>query len=214
MLTEKNYPAEFILSEAPGKRSRSVAQVPASQIIKAGMLVAVLLTGASAGAAVAAAGNTGNGAFGAVTASAHAQAGNYSVVFIEPVTNLGTFQVVRPDGTVDGTGKVGTAYAGDIGFTIADGATDFVAGDLFTVPVTATGKQIKPWNATASDGTQIVGGIAYADTVTAAGETAEAVYLDCDAEVNGNLLVYSATDAATVAAGDAGLAAKGIKVRR
>jgi hypothetical protein len=38
---------------------------------------------------------------------------------------------------VDGEGVVGTAYNGTVNFTIADGATDFVAGDAFTVHVAA-----------------------------------------------------------------------------
>lgn len=96
---------------------------------------------ATAGTAVAAAvaGNTGNGTCGAVTVGAGAKAGVHKVTFIEPTTNLGTFIVEDPDGIVIADGVVGTAFSGGgLGFTIADGATDFAAGDQFTITVTLT----------------------------------------------------------------------------
>lgn len=215
ILTEKIYPGEFILSEAPGKRSRIVGIVAASQTLLAGSLIAKVLTGALTVTATPGAGNTGNGAIGTVTADAGAPLGNYTVIIIEPTTNLGTFQVTRPDGTVDGTGVVGTAYNGGINFTLADGATDFAAGDHFTVNVAqgAAVLQIKKFNPAGTDGTQIPGGIAFAGVVTGADETAKVVIIDTDAEVNGNLLDYGSTDAAVIAAANAGLLALGIKVR-
>jgi hypothetical protein len=213
ILTEKIYPAEFILSEAPGKRSRTLVTIGLSQTLKAGAVLGAVLLGAlSAAAAVAQAGNTGNGVFGAATVDAGAQTGDYKIVFIEPNTNLGNFQVVRPDGTVDGTGKVGTAYDGMINFTIADGATDFASGDLFTVTVSAAAatKVYKAINLAAVDGTQTVAGILYAAVTTDGSTTQKAVVIDADAEVNGGLLDYNGQTTATV---NAGLLALGIKVR-
>ncbi|MDP3408078.1 hypothetical protein [Bosea sp. (in: a-proteobacteria)] len=61
--------------------------------------------------------------------------GTYNIFCIEPAANGGTFHVERPDGTLDGIATVGVAYAGAINFTIADGATDFVAGDRAGVAV-------------------------------------------------------------------------------
>jgi hypothetical protein len=83
-------------------------------------------------------------------------AGNYKVIFTEARTNSGEFEVFRPDGTLDGRGVVGTAYTGQVKFTIADGATDFIAGDNLILPVTVTGVSYKVWplNLAATDGSQ------------------------------------------------------------
>src|SRR5258706_11860988 len=134
--TERNYGGEFLISEAPGKRSREKITVAISQTLLAGAVLGAIALGAvTVAAAVALGSNTGNGVFGAATADSGAPAGDYKVLFIEPGTNLGTFAVYMPDGTLDGHGVVGTAYNGTINFTIADGATDFVSGDAFTVNV-------------------------------------------------------------------------------
>lgn len=99
-----------------------------------------LITATYSAASAAKAGNTGNGVLTLATpaAVAGAQAGVYRVVFVEPVTNLGTFVVEDPNGKVIGEGVVGTAFSNQIAFTIADGATDFVAGDSFNITVTQT----------------------------------------------------------------------------
>lgn len=91
-------------------------------------------------AALARAGNTGNGTITASPAiSAGARAGVYTVIMDEPGANAGHFRVEYPDGSLAGEGDVGVAFnAGGIAFTVADGATDFVAGDGFDVTVTAT----------------------------------------------------------------------------
>lgn len=83
--------------------------------------------------------NTGNGTMGTITVSAGAKQGNYVLTVIEPGSNVGTFVVVDPDGVQIGDGAVGSAFsAGGLAFTLADGATDFVAGDSFTISVTYT----------------------------------------------------------------------------
>jgi len=102
-----------------------------------------LLLGSEAliAAAVAAAGNTGNGTITAApTAGAGAQAGVYTLVAEEtPAANGGSFRMENPDGEYLGTVKVGVpATLGGIGpFTIADGATDFATGDSFRITVDA-----------------------------------------------------------------------------
>lgn len=63
--------------------------------------------------------------------------GTYQVVFIEPATDLGTFEVFDPDGLPIGTGKVGVAFTTHVTFTITDGSTDAAAGDYFTITVAA-----------------------------------------------------------------------------
>lgn len=80
--------------------------------------------------------NTGDGAMGAVTVTAQTPVGRYKLRFIEPAANAGRFAVFGPDGVCIGTGTVAVAFsAGGLAFTLADGATDFVAGDGFTIDV-------------------------------------------------------------------------------
>lgn len=108
------------------------------------------------------AGNTGNGAIGTVTADTGAEQGTYKLTIIEPAANGGTFRVERPDGTEDGTGAVGSAYNGTINFTLADGATDFVAGDGFSVAVTyASSSKYAPWDPAGTDGREDAAAILY-----------------------------------------------------
>jgi hypothetical protein len=97
-----------------------------------------LITATYTAASAAKAGNTGNGVLTAAGTPvvAGGQAGVYKIVFIEPASNLGTFIVEDPNGVVIGEGVVGTAFSNQIAFTIADGSTDFIAGDEFTFTVT------------------------------------------------------------------------------
>ena len=126
-----------------------VDEVDADGYLKPGVPLALLANDlatrigveVAAGTAVAAAfaGNTGNGTMGAVTVSAGAKAGVYNLIVIEPGANAGVFQVIDPDGVFVGRGTVAVAFsAGGLAFTLADGATDFVAGDGFTITVTLT----------------------------------------------------------------------------
>jgi hypothetical protein len=117
------------------------------------------------GSATATAGtNTGNGTMGTVTVSGTAEIGTYSLRITMAASNAGDFVVVNPSGVVVGNGTVAVAYsAAGLAFTLADGATDFVVGDTFTIAVTGTVKY-KRVEATATDGSQkaaaiYVGGI-------------------------------------------------------
>lgn len=85
------------------------------------------------------AGNTGNGAMGAVTVGADAKVGDYTLTIVEPAANAGAFIVEDPDGIVIGNGDVAAAFnAGGLSFTLADGSTDFAAGDQFTITLVAS----------------------------------------------------------------------------
>lgn len=105
------------------------------------MIPMALVTKTYSATRTADAGNTGNGVMtlhSTTPVLAGAQVGTYRVVFIEPASNLGTFVVFAPDGHEVGEGVVGTEFATEIKFTIADGATDFVAGDAISVVVAQT----------------------------------------------------------------------------
>lgn len=95
--------------------------------------------------------NTGNGAIGTVTATGKAQRGTYTIRIIKAATNAGDFTVSDPSGAVIGNGTVAVAYSNQLGFTLADGATDFAVGDTFTVEVVGDYKY-KMVEATATDG--------------------------------------------------------------
>lgn len=98
-------------------------------------------TSARAIGAVTAGANTGNGAPGAATLGSAAEIGTYQLRCITAAANGGTFSVITPSGVRLKDLSVGVAYATDhINLTIADGATDFIVGDTFTVAVTEGGK--------------------------------------------------------------------------
>lgn len=134
---ETPYSPKHLLASGP-YTTRKVT-ILSGQNLVAGAVIGAIALGAvtvTPGAAVSASGGTpGNGSIGTVTADSGAQEGTYQVVIIEPGANVGTFEVIRPDGTLDGTGVVAVAYNGSINFTLADGATDFVAGDRIPVVV-------------------------------------------------------------------------------
>lgn len=90
--------------------------------------------------AAADAGNTGNGVLTLATPKVAAPVveGVYRVRITEPAANAGSFTVERPDGVEYADGTVAVAFDNEVRFTLADGATDFVAGDSFTITVTAT----------------------------------------------------------------------------
>lgn len=184
---EKPHAGEFLISEASRSRSRETVDVAAEQTWLPGTLVAQSLVGALAAEATAAAGNTGNGAMGAVTVDANAPLGVYRVVITDAEANAGNFTVERPDGSLDGVGTVGVAYDGSINFTLADGATDFAVNDAFEIEVTI-GDADERWVAWEIGLT--AGGVSFDHAVTGEAETAKAVIIDGDAEVNGNLLAY------------------------
>jgi hypothetical protein len=96
-------------------------------------------------AAVAADGdNTGNGTFTVANPAVGAgvKAGEYVVTIVDPASDAGTFTIEDPDGVQIDSGAVASAYDGVIKFTLADGATDFAAGDRFVVTVTAAGEPV------------------------------------------------------------------------
>lgn len=135
IIKERVYGGEFLRSDTGDGYNREPITIGPDQDLSAGAVLGKIYLGAASAIAAAATGNTGNGVVGAITVSSGAESGDWEIVFIEKEADKGTFQVFSPDGTLDGTGKVAAAYAGKIGFTIADGAADFVAGDRIVVAV-------------------------------------------------------------------------------
>lgn len=89
---------------------------------------------------------TGNGAItmdGTTPVLAGAKQGAYTATCIAAASNSGTFRVEDPDGNVLGDVAVGATFSDDIKFVIADGSTDFIVGDKFTITIAAgSGKYV------------------------------------------------------------------------
>lgn len=84
------------------------------------------------------AGSAGNGALGTWTAGAGCFPGVWTALCVEPTTNLGKFELRNPDGKPVGIITVGSAYSGGgLAGTLADGATDWAAGDVIDFTVAA-----------------------------------------------------------------------------
>lgn len=212
-LTEGAHSAEFLIGEADDTYNRDVVTLISGQDLAAGTVLGKITTGTSA-AATAFAGNTGNGAMGPITVSASAQVGTYKLVIIEPATDAGKFQVEGPDGKIIGTGAVAAAFSkAGLAFTLADGATDFVAGDGFDIVVAAGSGKWTQFNQDAANGSQIAAGILF-DAVDASGGDTPALVVLRQAEVIGSKLIWpSDIDAGEKVAALAQLADIGIVVR-
>lgn len=215
VVTEGQHAGEFIRSESAGSRSREAITVLEDQVLTAGHVLGRRLVSPTVGAAAALNTNTGDGAVSgeAVGTNLGVQRGVYRIVFVEPTTDLGTFVVLDPNGQLVGDGVVGTAFDNQITFTIADGSADFIAGDAFTIAVTAGTYKYKEYDPTDADGGQRVAGVLY-DSVDATGADAAGVALVRDAEVReADLQWFAGASAAQKATAKDALAAMGIIVR-
>lgn len=156
----------------------------------------------AAGAVASAfAGNTGDGAMGAVTLSAGAKPGTYKLVVVEPATDAGTFVVEDPDGKFVGRGTVAVAFSGGgLTFTLADGTANFVAGDGFNIVVGANSGNYAAYASANADGTQNALTVLY-DNVPDSTTEQQAVVIARLAEVKGSALTgYDASATAGLAA--------------
>lgn len=191
MLKEKIYREEGLLSELPGRSSREAVVVLSGQNITVPMtVVGKISVGTAAAAAVA--GNVGNGTVGAITVGAGAQSGVYVLTIIEPAANLGNFVVEDPGGVNVGHGTVGSAFAmGGLTFTLADGATDFVAGDQFRLTVAAGSGKYVALDLAAITGGQIAAGV-LTDSVDASAADAPGVTFARGCEVADKALTWPA----------------------
>ena len=222
-LTEGIHATESLVSEAAGERSRAAITIADEAVVTPCMVLGAVQTGtptAAAGAPFSAGGGTvGNGAVSAVSADAGAMAGNWLVEIVGAAGATAAFKVIRPDGSVDGQGNVGTPYSGtrSINFSIADGATDY--GPNMFVPITVTyadGDSVltyEPLDLAGTDGSQIAAGISYgAYDATDGPVPGGALVRDC--EHNRDIVVWPAgITADQKAIGISQLAALGIILR-
>lgn len=217
VLTEGQNAEEFIVSEAAGERSRASITLISGQNLSAGAVLGKITKGTASSAAYSVANsgrdNTGNGTMGAVTVGAGAKVGAYRLTILEPGTNVGTFQVEDPDGIVIGTGVVAAAFsAGGLSFTLADGSTDFVAGDGFIITVAAGSGKYTYVDPEGTNGSETAVAILLRNVDASGGDkTCAALVRDC--EVNADELLYSDADAGEITTIKTQLAAVGIICR-
>jgi hypothetical protein len=100
------------------------------------------ITNASAAAAVAVGGNVGNGTVGSlVVSNAATRTETVTLRLVTAAVNGGVFHVTGSNPARSmGLATVGTPFVSDdgaIGFTVADGATDFALNDQFNIATTA-----------------------------------------------------------------------------
>lgn len=193
------------------KYSREACTVLSGQNLLLGAVVGKVLAGSPTSAPFA--GNTGDGAMGAVTLGDDAMPGIYKVVITEPATNAGAFVVEDPNGVIVGTGNVAAAFAGPINFTLADGSTDFVVGDGFNITVAAGSSKVKEYNPTNTDGSGVVAGILIEAVDASAADKASVIIVRQAIAKKSGLTWFSGASAGQKAQGIAELAARGIIVR-
>lgn len=137
---------------------------------------------------------TGNGTCTDVSLGAAAKIGTYTITCTATSADGGTFSVVDPDKIQLADAEVGTAYAGPINFIINDGATDFIVGDKFTIPVAAGSGKYKVVNSANVDGSQVAERILIADTDTTDADVIAEAYIS--GHFNRQALIFGGEDTA------------------
>ena len=193
--TEGKYLGDWLKWEQENQYSRDIVTVlagsGADRVLTTGMALGKITKGAATGAAVA--GNTGNGTITAApVVGAAARPGVYRLVCIEPATNGGKFSVEDPDGILLGVATVGVEFTTHVTFTIADGSTDFAAGDAFTITVAAGSGNVKQVDFAAADGSDVACGILALDTTAPDGADKSGVAIVRNAIVSDNGLAWPA----------------------
>ena len=209
---------DVLKCEAPNLYSREAVTVlagdGAERALKVGAVIARRTR--STVTVTAGDGNTGDGeaTLADPPLGALAEAGIYRIACITAGA-AGTFQVLSPKGYVLPDLTIGTAYeGGHLNLTVADGATDFVAGDTFAIEVSGDGKLVG-LDPTAVDGTaEAIGIVAYDVTVPDGADT-EVTAILRDAVLADRAIGWPAGIGETArAVAIADLEARGILVRK
>jgi hypothetical protein len=220
-LTETLHAGGFIVSEANGFQSREQVQIGLSQTLVTAQVLgrASLAASVTVSAAADASNTSGSGAITMDVSTpvlAGAVNGVYRAVCIEPNVNSGTFEVFAPGGVSIGKVVVGSAFANQIKFVIAD-ATDFVAGDAFsiTVGVENVDFDYKAFDTTATDGSQNAAAVLFNAITTDGSTKQQGVVFRRSCELRASDLVWPASNltAAQKAAAIIQLEALGIILR-
>ena len=170
----------------------------------AGTVLGAVLAAAAAtvtvGTPVSGSGGTvGNGAAGTWTSDDGAQEGTWVLEVTVAAANAGKYKVIRPDGTIDGVGTVAVAYNGQINGTLADGANDWVVGDVIpiTVAYNRSALKYKKSVAAATDGSQVPDMVLATDAAASGGDL-EAIVYDTGNLVGSALILGAGHTIATI----------------
>ena len=217
-LNERNYLSDLVKQEAPNRFSREEVTVLAGDGARRELALGAVIgrqVVADAVSVTAGAGNTGDGAVGAVTLGKAAVPGTYRLACVKAVADGGVFEVVTPDGNRLKDLKVGVAYVSDhLNLTLSDGGTDFALDDYFNVVVSPGDGKVTAIDFAADDGRQEAHGVMIGEVAAPDGVDAVGVALVRDAVLSPSFLVWPAgATAPQKAAALAELAAKGIITR-
>lgn len=142
-LTEGQHAGEFILRETSINR-RDRVTVLSGQVLKAGAVVGRVTKGIGRVSIPTVVG-TGNGTVNTVFAGPEVEVGNYVLTCTSAVADGGVFSLTTPGGKAlpaltmtPGAGGSTTYTSRHINFTIVDGSTNFIVGDVFTFVVSTT----------------------------------------------------------------------------
>lgn len=202
---EVSTPTSFttLLARTAGVTTRKIIIMAGEGVRVLGSVLGKVPTAAqtvAASAVVSGSGGTpGNGTVTALTADTGAPAGVYQVRILNPATNAGSFEVIRPDGVVDGNGTVGVAYNGIVNFTLNDGSVDFVEDDRIAITVSYaddSGKY-RLSAAAAVDGSQTPD-MVLAETVDATSADVEAIAYETATVVKSALVLGAGHTIATI----------------
>lgn len=178
------------------------------------VVVAAATTGTITNTAIV---GTGNGAITLGAIGGLAKSGVYSLRVTEAATNAGTFSVYAPltgefiaDVTVGGGA---TSVANYFTITIADGSTDFVVGDNFTVTIQLPVPKWTQHDASAINGSQVAAGILYNDVDASSSDLAATIFTRMGEVFDGKLTWKTNITAAQKAQAVADLSTKFIIVR-
>ncbi len=128
--------------------------------------------------------NAGNGTLGSTSLGAGAQFGAYNLVATSPTT----FSVSSPEGIAEAPATVGTAYAGQVNFTIAAGSTAFAVGDSFVLSWNQSAGNFVLCAKGATDGSQIPAAILADSADATSGPTKVGAFFT--GEFNSNAVFY------------------------
>ncbi|MGE0357306.1 MAG: head decoration protein [Burkholderiales bacterium] len=179
----------FLLREVGRFASRVSGVLAAGQQVLPGTVLGKVLLG---GATTDATGNTGNGT---ITMDATnpvrkgAKVGDYKATCIAAAANGGTFRVQDPEGFVLGDVAVGETFDNGVKFAIADGGTDFIVGDKFTITVASGSGNYTALAPNAEDGSQVAAGVSFY-TVYASAGAQPCVAIARDAELIADELIW------------------------
>jgi len=170
-IMEPNRLGDVLKWEAENLYSREAVTVQNGEDLPVGAVIGQVKTSCPT-EGTADGGNTGNGTCTGVSPGTEVKTGTYTLTCIEAVADGGIFEVRDPDDLTLGQAEVGTAYQSkQINFTLNDGATDFAAGDKFTITVSEGSGKVVGINFEGADGTEDPVGFLAADCDAGAGDT-------------------------------------------